>query len=271
MKAFQSKQLFNKIILCNESNPTEADFDEGNEIYKVLWMAHYYLWEDFGKIRIRQIKTTFSTIFLNHNYLAFRVNIQTNQDFIYWIIETNASAFRVADLIDLFVEKRQIMINAFKRIYGSNVLNLLSEKLAGTLNREQPLSSTPLYGEWIASEIEGPDYWPILSDRESIEIELLDPSYSISFKSGNICTIGGSHFRALRSTGKYDSAHNIVLANDGNSVLAFVVSLYKDTLKVILRYDSDSDGHLYRRGDEDLLIIKYKRVPDLKRLLERKV
>lgn len=268
IRAFQSKNLLGKFIVFNESNPTEKDFDEGSELYKILWMGHYYMWLEFGKMRLRPLEAgPLSRLFQTGDYLRFKVTVEKNyMGSSVWVIETNAP-LDIPTMINLLVNKRQLMIDKYRNLYGSTALDSLSEKLAGTNNRFMPLIHNSLYGEWIATEIEG-DYWPLISDRESIECELQAPSYTVNFHGDNGCTFGGEHPESLKAKGIYDSRYNIVVANDGKTVLAYVVSINKDDeLKVVIRYYNGSNGVLYKRDDDQLLIVNYKRASALKRLI----
>lgn len=266
IRAFRSKDLFNKIITCNVNNPNEKDFDSLRELYKVLWMAHYYMWSEFGKIRVKPLKTSFSTLFSNSTFLCFKVNIQKDPyDSDVWIIETNAPSYDVASIINMLAEKSQQMANRYKSIHGSNLSDFLGTKLAGTSNRYMPLSHSSLYGDWIAVDIEG-EYYPIISTRESVEIELQTPSYSLQFFGSDGCRLGGEHPDAIRITGTYDSNYNIIVDNLNSRVLAFVVSLDEKELKVVPRYKKNYSGTLIAKGDDELSVVKYQRKTDLQNM-----
>ena len=268
INAFRSKSLFDKIITCNVNNPTEKDFDSTRELYKVLWMAHYYMWDEIGRVQIIPLKTSFSTIFSNTSFLSFKVYIKKGYDnSVIWVVETNAPSLRLSSLIDLLVQKSQEMGERFKTIYGSSRAILLGSKLAGTSNRHMPLYHSSLIGDWIAVNIED-EYYPIISTRASIENELLTPSYSLKFYGNNGCAFGGEHPDALKESGLYDSNYNVIIDNNGNRVLAFVVSLYDNVLKVIHRYKYNYSGSLIDRSDNELSVVNYRRVSDLRRAID---
>lgn len=259
ISAFRSKFLFNKIIVCNVKNPTEKDFDSIRELYKVFWMAHYYMWDKFGHIQFKPLQTSFSlsAILGNSSFLSFKVHLNTDSD---WIVETNAPSLQLASVCDLMTQKSQEMAERYKNIHGSNLTDLLGSKLAGTSNRHMPLSHSSLLGDWIAVEIEG-EYNPIPT-KAFIENELLTPSYTLKFYGNSCCSFGGENPNSIKASGLYDSNYNIVLSND--RVLAFVVSLDGNELKVVHRYRNNYSGNLIARSDNDLLVITYRRVSDLR-------
>ena len=263
VSAFRSKNLFNQTIGCNESNPSEKLLDSLAELYKVLWMAEYYMWEEIGRIRLLPLKS-FKTL-LYGSSLSFKVYIKKDYDNSdIWIIETNAPSFGVASLIDLLAKRITEMSLLYARIHGSSVADFFWAKRAGTLNRYMPLFHPSLCGDWIAVEIDDESFF--VSNRASIERELLSPSYTLRFYGNNGCSIGGDLPWAIKATCSYDSNHNIIV--DSNRVLAFVVSLEKNILRVVHRYKKNASGGLVAREANNLLIVDYRRVSYLKQLIE---
>ena len=267
INAFRAKNLFNKAIVCNESNPTEKDFDSLSEIYKVLWMAEYYLWEEIGSIQIIPLKSSFTSLFTNSSFLTFKVYLK-NDDFLnsdIWIIETNAPSLRLAPLIDLLAQKVTEMGHRYVSFHGNSTADYLWTKRAGTLNRLMPLFHSSLYGEWIAADYEEVYY---ITNRESIENELSEPSFTLNFYGSNGCSLGGNHPIAIQATGIYDSNYNIIVDISFNRVLAFVVSLDDKELKVVHRYKNNYSGRLVKKDDYELVVATYRRVSELKRAID---
>lgn len=264
LRAFQSKNLLGKIIVFDESNPSEKDIDAATELYKVLCMAQYLMWIEIGTLRLIPLKSNaLSDLFQNGDSVRFKVGVEKNGfGLLEWIIEAN-TPLDLTSMIDAIVRKHQLMVERYSSLYGINATDLLSNKLAGTFNRHMPIFHASIYGKWIATDIEG-DYWTRLTGRVSNDSALLRPSYTVDFNGINGCSFGGEHPFALNATGIYDSTYNIVVSNDGATVLAFVVSNEDDTLKIILRYYNGANGSLCKRDDNDLPILICERISTLK-------
>lgn len=235
VKAFKEKNLLRKTIVLEESYPTNRDFDALNEVYKLFCYAYYYSCDDLGLIDIKPMREFLSL----NNYLKFRVGTQNYGGGTTLVVETNARDKNISGIVDAMVQKSQIMMSAYRRQHGENALELLSEKLAGTINRKQPLSFSALMGKWIASTYEDEDFF---CDRPI--------TYSLAFKGANTCVFDG----AINCV--YDESQNVIVTDDGRTALAYVISLDDDVLTVAIRYDCGLNGELIKR---DILGVEFRR------------
>lgn len=228
--------------------------DSLRELYKVLWMAHYLMWYDMGRIRIIPPQGISSFFFTNSSLLSFKVHIKKgydNNDI--WIVETNAPSLQIASVIDSLAEKLIEMGRQYIRVHGDTTSDYIWTKLAGTSNREMPLSHSSLFGDWMATGIEE-EYIPIVSTKDSIENVIMMPSFTLSFFGNNECSFGGEHPKAIKAACSYDSNYNIIIDNSINRVLAFIISLEGNVLKVVHRYYKDYDGDLVEKNANCLVL-----------------
>jgi len=268
--AFQSKDLLNKIIILNEDNPALSDLDACYELYKLFWMANYLMWERFSYIYIEEFESDVPDRIRNSRYLSFRVNVFTSPfDTLVWLVETNAPQQSVISIIDLLAQTQHNIVLKYKARHGNTALDRLSQIAAGTLNRHKPLFLNTLEGEWLSPDTKGA-YWPWdfshyhLYDEFPTKLDINKPFYTLTFQKGDKCILGGSSEWAPKVSGRYDSRYNVISIGDTDDVIAFVVSLKKDILTVVFRFWFDSDSkQLYKREDDNLLIMEYKRKTDL--------
>ena len=267
IEVFNAKNLFNTTITLNEDSPTEQDMENAMELYKLLMMANYYGWEVFGKLQLKPLKINpISRLFQGGGYLSFRITktIDYSGNRL-WTVETNAPSLQLQTIIDNWLWNKFILMqNRYKNTHSSQDFDKLTFNIAGIGNRHEYLSSSKLSGEWIATYKEK-DHWPIITTMDSIRNQLLTPAYTIEFMENSRFALGGGMYDAIQIRGTYDSAHNIIIS-DSNIIIAYVVAIEDDQLKVVFRCRKDENGRIIDCGD-NLEVMEYRRVSDLKRTL----
>lgn len=272
--AFQSKNMFNKTITLDEDNPSEVVLDYTTELYKVFMMAHYYMWDEFGTFRIIPLSSNpIVDIFQNNQYLKFKIYTQKCYgDTIIWTVETNAPELDLPSVIDVLLEKRNLMMNRYTSTHGKSEMDILIPKFSGVLNRNMVLSHSQIFGDWVAiyqtyvKNKEEP--WHIITTKNSIERQLITPEYSLRFVANSRCILGGSTYDAIKTEGFYDSMHNIIVSSANGITIAYIISLENNVLTLVIRCRQNINGELSTMDYNDLLLLKYKRISDLKKLLE---
>lgn len=272
--AFQSKNMLNNTIILNEDNPSEMDLDYTTELYKVLMMAHYLTWDEIGLFLIIPLDNKVNS-FQNNQYLKFNISTKKCfEDIIIWTVETNASPLDLPSVIDALLKKRNIMINRYMNTHSKNEMDILTPKLSGVLNRDRVIPLSSILGDWVATyksyvkKTIDDEPWYILTTKDSIEHQFITPEYSLKFTANNKCILGGNMFDAIQAECFYDSMHNIIVSSNKGIAIAYVTSLYKDVLTLIIRWQQNENGDLSTVEYDDLLLLKYKRLSDLKKHLD---
>ena len=272
--AFQSKNMLNNTIILNEDNPSEMDLDYTTELYKVLMMAHYLTWDEIGLFLIIPLDNKVNS-FQNNQYLKFNISTKKCfEDIIIWTVETNASPLDLPSVIDALLKKRNIMINRYMNTHSKNEMDILTPKLSGVLNRDRVIPLSSILGDWVATyksyvkKTIDDEPWYILTTKDSIEHQFITPEYSLKFTANNKCILGGNMFDAIQAECFYDSMHNIIVSSNKGIAIAYVTSLYKDVLTLIIRCQQNENGDLSTVEYDDLLLLKNKRLSDLKKHLD---
>lgn len=158
--------------------------------------------------------------------------------------------------------------------HSKNEMDILTPKLSGVLNRDRVIPLSSILGDWVATyksyvkKTIDDEPWYILTTKDSIEHQFITPEYSLKFTANNKCILGGNMFDAIQAECFYDSMHNIIVSSNKGIAIAYVTSLYKDVLTLIIRCQQNENGDLSTVEYDDLLLLKYKRLSDLKKHLD---